>query len=122
MQNFEPFLKNVMKEKIKALRDSLSGPTSKTAQSSSQPAYGMYSTYVPCSLHSRRANGTEQPRGAKKAKSNNPIIIISNSPTALVTMWNVKKLLEQGMYVELCLCRSITSACRTARTGNEMQS
>lgn len=36
-------------------------------------------------------------RGAKKAKSTNPIIMISSSPTSLITMWNVKKFLEQGM-------------------------
>jgi parafibromin len=36
------------------------------------------------------------PQG-KKAKNAHPIIIISSSPTALITLWNVKKFLEQGM-------------------------
>jgi parafibromin len=40
---------------------------------------------------------TDPSRGVRKAKSTNPIIIISSSPTSLVTMWNVKKFLEQGM-------------------------
>jgi parafibromin len=94
-QNFAPFVQNVMSEKIKALRNALSGPASKTAQTSSQPAYGMFLSWYPSSIV--QAERTEQPRGAKKAKSSNPIIIISNSPSALITMWNVKKLLEQGM-------------------------
>jgi parafibromin len=34
---------------------------------------------------------------AKKTKSTHPIIVISSAPTALITMWNVKKFLEQGM-------------------------
>lgn len=37
------------------------------------------------------------PNRARKTKSNHPIIVISSSPTSLLTMWNVKKFLEQGM-------------------------
>jgi parafibromin len=40
---------------------------------------------------------TDPLRGAKKAKSSNPIIMISSAPTSLITMWNVKKFLEQGL-------------------------
>lgn len=39
------------------------------------------------------------PSHGKKARSAHPIIMISSSPTALITMWNVKKFLEQGVYV-----------------------
>jgi parafibromin len=35
--------------------------------------------------------------GPRKNKSSSPIILISSSPTALLTMWNVKRFLEQGM-------------------------
>ena len=37
------------------------------------------------------------PRGAKKQRSGQQnIVVLSSSPTALVTMWNVKRLLEDG--------------------------
>jgi parafibromin len=45
----------------------------------------------------QQATPTDPSRGARKAKSSHPIIIISSSPTSLLTMWNVKKFLEQGM-------------------------
>jgi parafibromin len=39
----------------------------------------------------------DAPRGVKKQRSmQQNIIMLSSSPTALVTMWNVKKLLEEG--------------------------
>ena len=38
------------------------------------------------------------PRGAKKQRSGQQnIVVLSSSPTALVTMWNVKRLLEDGV-------------------------
>jgi hypothetical protein len=42
VQNFLPFLQNVMSERIKALRNSMSagGQGSKHAQAQAQPAYG----------------------------------------------------------------------------------
>lgn len=63
-----------MSEKIRALR--------KSFESRSQP--------VPVA--------PVDPNRARKAKSNHPIIIISSSPTSLLTMWNVKKFLEQGIF------------------------
>ncbi|WRT69552.1 uncharacterized protein IL334_006539 [Kwoniella shivajii] len=78
VNNFESFLKTVMVEKIRALRSSFDkGGNKAAAQPQSQ---------------------TGPLTGPKKARSNNPIIIISSSPTSLLTMWNVKKFLEQGIF------------------------
>ncbi|WVW86789.1 hypothetical protein I302_108843 [Kwoniella bestiolae CBS 10118] len=78
VNNFESFLKTVMVEKIRALRNSFDKGASKAAvQAQSQ---------------------TGPPTGPKKARSTDPIIIISSSPTSLLTMWNVKKFLEQGIF------------------------
>ncbi|RXK34873.1 parafibromin [Tremella mesenterica] len=80
INNFESFLKSVMSEKIRTLRKSLE--TGGKAQSSTQQPQTTYVKYTP----------------SKKQRSSNPIIIISSSPTSLVTMWNVKKFLEQGVF------------------------
>jgi hypothetical protein len=32
-------------------------------------------------------------------ENSHPIIIVSSSPTALLTMWNIKRFLEDGMYI-----------------------
>ncbi|GFZ50052.1 hypothetical protein JCM24511_07805 [Saitozyma sp. JCM 24511] len=79
VHDFYPWVQTVMVEKIRALRNSFSSSGSKQAAPASQPAY-------------------DPSRGAKKAKSTNPIIMISSSPTSLITMWNVKKFLEQGIF------------------------
>ncbi|WWC95492.1 hypothetical protein V866_002356 [Kwoniella sp. B9012] len=78
VNNFESFLKTVMVEKIRALRQSFDKGASKAAA----PAQSQ----------------TGVPTGPKKARSTHPIIIISSSPTSLLTMWNVKKFLEQGIF------------------------
>ncbi|WWC73546.1 uncharacterized protein I206_107518 [Kwoniella pini CBS 10737] len=78
VNNFESFLKTTMVEKIRALRGSFDKGASKAAAQAQQQA--------------------GPPVGAKKAKSTHPIIIISSSPTSLLTMWNVKKFLEQGVF------------------------
>lgn len=40
----------------------------------------------------------EERKGVKKQRQmQQNIIVLSSSPTALVTMWNVKKLLEEGV-------------------------
>ncbi|WWC92935.1 uncharacterized protein L201_007898 [Kwoniella dendrophila CBS 6074] len=78
VNNFESFLKTVMVEKIRAMRSSFDkGANKAAAQAQSQ---------------------TGPLTGPKKAMSNNPIIVISSSPTSLLTMWNVKKFLEQGIF------------------------
>ncbi|WVQ79261.1 hypothetical protein IAT38_001357 [Cryptococcus sp. DSM 104549] len=77
--NFESFLKSVMAEKIKVARNSFD----KGGRQAAAPATQSHN---------------DPSRGAKKARSTHPIIIISSSPTSLVTMWNVKKFLEQGIF------------------------
>ena len=37
---------------------------------------------------------------AKKQRAQDPIIMLSNSPTSLITMFNVKALLEEGVFVD----------------------
>ncbi|UZJ55809.1 hypothetical protein CBS101457_005129 [Exobasidium rhododendri] len=37
---------------------------------------------------------------AKKARAQDPIIMLSNSPTSLITMFNVKSLLEEGVFID----------------------
>jgi parafibromin len=50
------------------------------------------------SYYSRMVDSADSPGSqGKKAKNAHPIIMISSSPTALITLWNVKKFLEQGM-------------------------
>lgn len=38
-------------------------------------------------------------QGARRTRAQDPIIMISSSPTALVNMYNVKRLLEEGVFV-----------------------
>ncbi|WVF68538.1 hypothetical protein IAT40_003306 [Kwoniella sp. CBS 6097] len=78
VNNFDTFLKTVMIEKIRGLRSSFDKGGSKNAPVANQ--------------------SQADPMRAKKARSNNPIIIISSSPTSLITMWNIKKFLEQGIF------------------------
>nr|ODN91090.1 parafibromin [Cryptococcus depauperatus CBS 7841] len=78
INNFEAFLKNVVHEKIRTLRASFDKSSRQSATLSQSQA--------------------ADPKRAKKARSKNPIIIISSSPTSLITMWNVKKFLEEGVF------------------------
>ncbi|WVR08183.1 hypothetical protein IAU60_005229 [Kwoniella sp. DSM 27419] len=77
VNNFDTFLKTVMIDKIRALRSSFDKSGNKPVQP---------------------AQSQNDPMRAKKARSTNPIIVISSSPTSLLTMWNVKKFLEQGIF------------------------
>lgn len=43
------------------------------------------------------ATRTDRPKKQRAAQQN--IILLSSSPTALITMWNVKRFLEDGVYV-----------------------
>jgi parafibromin len=79
-----------MSEKIRALRKALEASGGKN-QAQPQAAYGELCN----TLHST-ADRLDSSKG-KKAKTSHPIIMISSSPTALITLWNVKKFLEQGM-------------------------
>lgn len=73
-QNFEQFVKGTMNEKIRAFRKSFE-------------LGGRGQAAAPV------AHDLNRPR---KQKASTPIIIISSSPTSLITMWNVKKFLEDG--------------------------
>ncbi|OWT39442.1 parafibromin [Cryptococcus neoformans Bt1] len=90
--NFEAFQRNIMHEKIKALRTSFE-------KGGKQPAAAAVSQ--------------SDLNRAKKARSTNPIIVISSSPTSLITMWNVKKFLEQGVFESSEIVRQ-----REASQGN----
>lgn len=50
------------------------------------------------SVSASTSAGTSQSKSAKK-KQRDPIIMISPSSTALITMYNVKKFLEESKYV-----------------------
>jgi len=80
VNNFEYLLKSGMSEKIRALRKYL-----ETTGGRSQVQPAPQAAFDPS-------------RGARKAKASNPIIMISSSPTSLITMWNIKKFLEQGVF------------------------
>lgn len=58
-----------------------------------------------------------QPGKSTKKKQQNPIIIISPSSTALITMHNVKKFLEESMFVAL-LHRCLRFTTLTSRIGH----
>jgi parafibromin len=89
-QTFDSILKTGMSEKIRALRKALEASGGKN-QAQPQAAYGEL-----CNTLKSTANMSDSSKG-KKAKASHPIIMISSSPTALITLWNVKKFLEQGM-------------------------
>jgi parafibromin len=42
-------------------------------------------------------SAADRPKKQRAAQQN--IILLSSSPTALITMWNVKRFLEEGVYV-----------------------
>jgi parafibromin len=86
-----------MSEKIRALRKSLESTGKGQAQASSQQAYGEQFSCVHPLLCECKLTEPEDPSRGKSKKTPHPIIMISSSPTALITMWNVKKFLEQGM-------------------------
>lgn len=48
---------------------------------------------------SSSARPSSSSQGARKARAQDPIILLSNSPTALVNMHNVKSLLEDGLFI-----------------------
>jgi parafibromin len=95
-KNFESFVKGIMADRIKAFRKSLESSGGRAPQSQSQNTGGSLDVE-----HLTFPLISDPSRGAKKARSTNPIIMISSSPTALITMWNVKKFLEQGVYVKI---------------------
>lgn len=76
VNNFSSFVQTVMNEKIRASQQALKSGRSQPQQ--------------PVAADQSR-NASRQKRSA------HPIILISSSPTSLLTMWNVKKFLEQGM-------------------------
>lgn len=84
-----------MSEKIRALRKTLESAGGRNQpQAASQQAYGQsHEHWITLGVSS---DDVDAARG-KKARTQHPIIMISSSPTALITMWNVKKFLEQGM-------------------------
>lgn len=89
-QDFGSFAKTVMADKIKTLRNSLASSGGKAPQAQSQSTGALIDTSLDRVLMA-------DPRGAKKAKSSNPIIMISSSPTALLTMWNIRAFLTDGV-------------------------
>lgn len=48
---------------------------------------------------SRAAPSKPAAQGARKSRAQDPIILLSNSPTALVNMFNVKALLQDGVFI-----------------------
>ena len=53
----------------------------------------------------RRASGSARapkapaPTGARKTRAQDPIILLSNSPTSLINMFNVRALLQDGVFI-----------------------
>lgn len=78
VNNFSSF-KNVMSEKLKKLKEA-----SKPGQAQARPD---------------AAASKPDPKLANKKRANYPIIMISSSPTSLITMHNVKKFLEESVYM-----------------------
>ncbi|GMK57580.1 hypothetical protein CspeluHIS016_0404140 [Cutaneotrichosporon spelunceum] len=76
VNNFEQFVKGMMSEKIRALRKSFDGRSAAPVPAA-----------APVDVNRSR-----------KHKQSHPIIMISSSPTSLITMWNVKKFLEEGIF------------------------
>lgn len=80
--DFSTLRSNIYEERIKPLRESVNrAKEGKPMEPDNQANKGE----------------RDAPRGVKKQRSmQQNIIMLSSSPTALVTMWNVKKLLEEG--------------------------
>lgn len=77
VQNFTN-IKNVYTEKLKKMREANKPGAPPSVASASMPDRKMQ---------------------ARKARSNFPIIMVSSSPTALITMHNVKRFLQEAVYV-----------------------
>lgn len=93
-----------MAERVKPLRQLLK------TQKPGAPifSHGTDGTRVFPSLSSTRVTDrprdlTDRPKKQRAAQQN--IILLSSSPTALITMWNVKRFLEDGVYVFTTLFR-----------------
>ncbi|KAH8082234.1 RNA pol II accessory factor, Cdc73 family-domain-containing protein [Filobasidium floriforme] len=82
--DFSTLRSNIYEERIKPLRESVNrAKEGKPMEPDNQANKGE----------------RDAPRGVKKQRSmQQNIIMLSSSPTALVTMWNVKKLLEEGEF------------------------
>ncbi|KAF9018742.1 RNA polymerase II-associated protein [Hymenopellis radicata] len=70
-------IKNVYTEKLKKMREANKAGAPPTAATASTPDHKMQ---------------------ARKARSNFPIIMVSSSPTALITMHNVKRFLQEAVF------------------------
>lgn len=90
VNNFEQFVKGVMSEKIRALRKSFDGRGAAPAPAAAPAGELRLAGNVGQAL-------TADVNRARKHKQSHPIIMISSSPTSLITMWNVKRFLEEGM-------------------------
>ncbi len=77
MQNFSS-LQKVYADRLKKVKETSKGGSS-SAQASAKPQ-------------------VDPKAQAKKAKHNYPIIMISSSPTSLITMYNVKRFLEDAAF------------------------
>ncbi|KAL7414886.1 RNA pol II accessory factor, Cdc73 family-domain-containing protein [Mrakia frigida] len=76
--------KSLFGEKLKAFKEAVNaaGGSGKAQQAAS----------------SSGGEGSGQSLGAKKPRNTTPIIVISSSPTSLITIWNAKKFFEEGIF------------------------
>ena len=89
--DFSTLRSNIYEERIKPLRE-LVNRAKEGKPTSMDPNHNNNNN------NEKGGQGTaDVPRGNKKQRSmQQNIIVLSSSPTALVTMWNVKRLLEEG--------------------------
>ncbi|CED82901.1 RNA polymerase II assessory factor Cdc73p [Phaffia rhodozyma] len=83
-KDFSYLRQTVFSDRIKKMREALAGSNGAAGAANGKSG-------IPAS-----AGGGAL--GAKKTKNQHPIIVISSSPTSLITMWNVKRFLEEGVF------------------------
>lgn len=93
--DFSSLRSNIYEERIKPLREAVNRAKSGNNNPSGNPdqarGKGM-------GMGMEGDGEREERKGVKKQRQmQQNIIVLSSSPTALVTMWNVKKLLEEGV-------------------------
>lgn len=103
--DFSALQKSIAQERVKPLRAAVNRakegkPPLKDSQSQSNSGHASSAA-----INTSTQSGAS--RGSKRQKSiQQNIIMLSSSPTALISMWNVKRLLEDGEYERSDIAKS----------------
>lgn len=103
LQDFTALRKAIMAERVKPLRELLKtqkpGAPIFSHGASSGTSLSLFVLPPRIARADSVAGGRVADRPKKQRAAQQNIILLSSSPTALITMWNVKRFLEDGVYV-----------------------